>query len=468
MKRRILLICSVLTITLAGLPRPAMVCAQERAASPDWARAKDEVVRFLSDLIRIDTSNPPGNETAACAYIKSVLDQAGIASEIIELEPGRGNLVARLKGSGRKRPILLMAHTDVVGVEREKWTVDPFGGVVKDGHVWGRGALDTKGLLAINLEVFLLLHRLKVPLERDVIFLAEAGEEATTRVGIDFLVEKHWDKIACEFALNEGGSIRERGGRVEFIGIATTEKVSNRIRLVARGTSGHGSVPRLDNPVTHIAAAVAKIGSYQMPMRLNETTRAFFERLARVSPPEEAYLFTHLEDSAVEEKLRAEYIEYNSMLRTSLVPTIIKGGFRVNVIPGDAEAAIDIRALPDENIPAMLARLGELINDPLVEIIPPAAGRPAAPPSSIHSEMFLALERAQAKVFPGAVTLPTMLTGGTDSAQLRAKGVHAYGVGDLDLERIHGNDERMSVKNIGSFVELIYRAVADVAASKQP
>jgi acetylornithine deacetylase/succinyl-diaminopimelate desuccinylase-like protein len=476
MSRRMTLVCLLLLTSAACLQSGQASHSRARAGglrhnaqpAPDWARARDEAVQFLSDLIKIDTSNPPGNETEACAYLKSVLEREGIASQLIELEPGRGNLVARLRGNGRKRPILLMAHTDVVGVEREKWTVDPFGGVVKDGSVWGRGALDTKGLLAINLEIFLLLHRLKVPLDRDVIFLAEAGEEATPQVGINFLVEKHWDKIACEFALNEGGSIRERHGRVEFIGVATTEKVSNRIRLVARGTSGHGSVPRLDNPVTHIAAAVAKIGSYQMPMRLNETTRAFFERLAKISPPEEARLFMNLADPAVQEKLRASYIEYNSMLRTSLVPTVIKGGFRVNVIPGDAEASIDIRAVPGEDTPAMVARLRDLINDPLVEIIPPTAGRPAAPPSSIHSEMFLALERAQARVFPGAVTLPTMLTGGTDSAQLRAKGVHAYGVGDLDLERIHGNDERMSIKNIGSFVELIYRAVADVAASRQP
>jgi acetylornithine deacetylase/succinyl-diaminopimelate desuccinylase-like protein len=231
-------------------------------------------------------------------------------------------------------------------------------------------------------------------------------------------------------------------------------------------------MPRLDNVITHLGAAVGKVGSWQPPMRLNETTRTFFERLAKISPPDEARLYTHLTDPAVQEQLRATKIRYNSMLRTSVVPTIIHGGFRENVIPAEAEVTLDVRALPDENIDQLIETMRKLINDPEVQVERRTAGqqRPAAPPSSINSEMFHALERAQQKVFPGSVTLPVMQTGATDSAQLRAKGVQAYGIGipktEEDTRRVHGNDERIPVEAVGKFVEYLYAAVIDIAGSK--
>ena len=474
MRQRILRTMALVAV-LALFTASPRTRAFDKPAAPDFAAARDEVVKTLSGFVRIDTSNPPGNETKGAEYLKSILDRDGIASEVFEMEPGRGNIVARLKGSGKKRPILLMGHIDVVGVEREKWTVDPFGGLVKDGYLYGRGSSDDKAMASACLEVFLLLHRLKVPLDRDVIFLAEAGEEGTSTVGIDFMVQQHWDKIDCEYALNEGGMIYAPNGKVKYVGVATTEKVPRGFKLVARGTSGHGSVPRPDNAITHLAAAVARVGNWQAPMRLNETTRAFFSRLAKISPADEAYLYSHLEDPAnsgmIQEKIRTGNGTYNSMLRTSVVPTIIKGGFRSNVIPGDAEATLDVRAVPDEDIDALAETLRKLINDPAVEVVPPPArGRPATPPSKLETDMFRALESAQAKVFPGVLTLPLMLTGATDSAQLRAKGVQAYGLGSVagDRERasVHGNDERISVEGLGKFVEFIYWAVIDTAASK--
>jgi acetylornithine deacetylase/succinyl-diaminopimelate desuccinylase-like protein len=208
-------------------------------------------------------------------------------------------------------------------------------------------------------------------------------------------------------------------------------------------------------------------------MRLNETTKEYFSRLAKISSPEDAYLYTHLEDSAVQQKLAANHISQNSMLRTSIVPTIIKGGFRVNVIPAEADATLDVRALPDENVDEVMATLKKVINDPEIEIVrsDKTNDRPAGAPSSIHSDMFQALERAQAKLFPGAVTLPMMVTGATDSAQLRAKGVQAYGTGaptsDDDALRVHGNDERIRLEGEGKFLEYLYTAVVDVAASKK-
>ncbi|MSU42350.1 MAG: M20/M25/M40 family metallo-hydrolase [Pedosphaera sp.] len=444
------------------------------AAEPDFAAARAETVKMLAGFIGVDTSNPPGNETKGAEFLKAILDREGIASEILELEKGRGNLVARLKGNGKKRPLLLMGHIDVVGVEREKWTVPPFGGVIKDGYIYGRGAADDKGMTSACLEIFLLLHRLKVPLDRDVIFLAESGEEGTTHVGIDFLVAKHWEKIACEFALNEGGRIVEKNGKVHYVGVSTTEKAPRPILISAKGTSGHGSRPRPDNPVTHLAMAVAKVGNWQAPMRLNDTTRAYFARLATISPPEEAFLYRHLEDPAlsvmVQEKLRATQQAHNAMLRTTLVPTIMKAGFRINVIPGDALAQIDCRALPDEDMDQLAAALRKLINDPAIEVLPAVSGRPLAPPSRLDTEMFKALERAQQKIFPQALTIPMMLTGATDSAQLRAKGVQAYGIGsvmsDEDTARFHGNDERLNIDGLGRFLEYLWAAVTDIAATK--
>ena len=449
----------------------ALACPLLAQQAPDFAAARDEAVRNLAALVQIDTSNPPGEEIKAARHLKAILDREGIPSETFESAPGRANIVARLKGNGKKRPVLLMAHLDVVGVERSKWTTDPFGGEVKDGYLYGRGSVDDKGMVAANLEVFLLLHRLKVPLDRDVIFLAEAGEEGTSQFGIDYMAANHWDKIDSEFALNEGGELLQRDGKVVYVAIATTEKVPRGYRLVAHGTSGHGSMPRLDDPVTHIGGAVWKIGTWQAPMRLNDTTSEFFRKIAGISPPDQAYMFTHLDEPAVQQKLRETNILYNSMLRTSISPTIIKGGFRSNVIPAEAEATLDIRALPDEDMPAFVATMKKVIDDPLVDVVPVAENaRPAPPPSGLRTEMFQALEMAQKKVFPSAISLPAMPAWATDSAQLRDKGVQAYGImppiSEVERARVHGNDERVSVEGLGKFVEFIYTAVAAVAAGR--
>ena len=441
------------------------------AQEPDFDRARDEAVSLLQALVRIDTSSPPGNETEVVELVRSVLDGAGIDSTVLALDPTRANLVARLRGDGSKRPILLMAHTDVVGVDRDDWSVDPFGGIVRNGYLWGRGAVDDKGQLAAMVQVLLLLERHRVPLDRDVILLAEAGEEGTTEVGIDFVVERHFDAIDAEFALNEGGQMTASNGAVDVVSVATTEKVPWRgIRLVARGTAGHGSAPRLDNPIVRLAAAVAKVGSYQAPMRLNETTRAFLDRLAGVSPPDVAFRYRNLDNprwrETIRQTLRETDIGVSAMLQTTISPNVIRGGFRRNVIPAEAEAELDVRALPDEDLDAFLATLRELVDDPAVRVTPPTSMRPAAPPSRLDSEMFLALERVQRRMFPDAITLPTMLAAATDSAQLRAKGVQTYGIGMIRDERsgVHGTDERVSIEALGLFLEYLYRAVTEVAA----
>jgi acetylornithine deacetylase/succinyl-diaminopimelate desuccinylase-like protein len=441
-------------------------------ATPDFMQAQAEAVKHLGELVKIDTSNPPGNETRAAEYIKGVLAAEGIPAQIFESAPGRGNVVARLKGNGKKKPLLLMGHLDVVGVERDKWTVDPFSATIKDGYLYGRGSIDDKSMDAANLEVFLLLHRMKLPLDRDVILLAEAGEEGTTQFGIDFMVANHWDEIACEYALNEGGDIVEENGKVQYVAVSTTQKVPRGFSLVAHGTSGHGSAPRVDNAIAHLAAAVDKTSRWEAPMRLNETTRRFFQQMAKISAPEKAQLYAHVEDPAVQQKLHESEPSYYSMLRTSLVPTIIKGGFRSNVIPAEAEARFDVRALPDENMDALKSELARLINDPAITFVDAenVNQRPATPPSGLETDGFHALERAQQKVFPGVPTIPIMQVGATDSAQLRARGVQAYDIGTVmsanDLKRVHGNDERIQIAGFGKFVQFLYTATVEIAGAK--
>lgn len=442
----------------------------------DWKSLQPEIFQHYADLIRMDTSNPPGNESKAAEYLKAIFDREGIPAQIYAMDPGRGNVVARLEGNGRKKPLLVMGHLDVVGVQREKWTVDPFAALRKDGYVYGRGSIDDKDKVTSALMTVLLLKRMKVPLDRDVIFLGEAGEEGTSAAGIGFMVSKHWDEIACEYAITEGGMATARNGRVRTIEIATTEKVPRGIRLVAHGQAGHGSRPRLDNPVVHLAQAVAKIAANQPPMRLNDTTRTYFERLATISTPEEADRYNHLSDPARRPAIEAWFAQHElthySILRTSVVPTIIQGGFRSNVIPSEAEATIDIRALPDEDMPKFYAWLEELIHDPAVEIVPRGEGRPAGQPSRIDNEMFHSFEATQREMFPEAITLPAMLTGATDNAQLRAKGVEAYGFGPIVDEKdaaggggAHGDDERLLETSLYREVEFLWRSVVRVVAS---
>lgn len=432
--------------------------------------AQAEAVHFLADLVRIDTQDPPGDESKVAHYLAAVLKSEGIESEILEPVPGRGSIVARLKGSGRKKPLLIMGHEDVVPVDRAHWTVEPFAATERDGVLYGRGASDDKAMVAANLEVFLQLKRLKIPLDRDVIFLSEASEEMSSSAGMSTIVERYWDKIDCEFALNEGGGSLLENGKIKFFGVATAEKLPRGATLEATGSSGHGSVPRVDNAVVHLAAAVAKAGTWDTPARLNETTRAFFERLATISPPEEAAWYRNILDPKVQEELKHKKPQYYSMVRTSVVPTMLKAGYKSNVIPPTAEATLDIRALPDEDLPKFRGMLASVINDPQVKVVAEdsAHSMVPSPPSKLGTEMFAALERAQKEVSPDAITLPVMTTGATDSSFLRAKGVQAYGIGvpktDEESRGVHGNDERVETKQLGVFVRYLFAAVTGVAA----
>jgi acetylornithine deacetylase/succinyl-diaminopimelate desuccinylase-like protein len=466
-------------ILLAALSACPLLFAADKF-EVDWKQQEAEIFEHYSSLIKLDTSNPPGNETLAANYLKGVLEKAGIPAKVYEKEPGRGNVVARLKGNGTKKPLLLMGHLDVVGVQREKWTVDPFAAIRKDGFVYGRGSIDDKDKVTSALMVMLLLKRMNVPLDRDVIFLGEAGEEGSSGAGIGFMVQQHWPEIEAEYAITEGGTTGSRDGKVRYVQIGTTEKVPRGVKLISTGTSGHASRPRTDNPVLHLAQAVSNVASQQPPMRLNDTTRAYFERLATISSPEEADRYNHLTDPQRAPAIEAWLADHNpteySMLRTSIAPTIIKAGFRSNVVPSEAEATLDIRALPDEDMPKFYAYLDKLIHDPQVKVVPNGAGgggREPGKPSRFDTELFHSFEAATKTMFPGAITLPTMGTGATDNSQLRAKGVQAYGFGPILDEKdaagggAHADDEHLRESSLYKEVEFLWRSVAPVVASKQ-
>ena len=466
-----------LSMTLFLVWAGALVRAQE-PPRPDLGKLTEEATGWLAGLIRIDTTNPPGNELAAARYLAGILEREGITAEVIESAPGRGIVVARLRAGAVPDParaLLLLGHMDVVGVEREKWSVDPFGGVIKDGYLYGRGAIDDKGMTVANLAVMVALKRAGVRLSRDIIYLAEGDEEGGGEDGIEFAIAKHWDKIAAGFALNEGGRVMVKGGKVQYVGVQASEKIPVNVRVIATGPSGHGSMPRKDNSIVHLAGAVAKIGAYEAPVRPNTVTRRYFEQLAKIEDPEMARWMRAL-DTTERVEIAARRISeaspaWNSMLRNSIAPTILRGGIRENVVPSEASATLNIRMLPGESVEALVEELKKLVNDPQVRFEISPASRQPAPPSTIESDLFKTIERISPLVFPGAVVLPYMSTGATDSAQLRLHNVQAYGLlpfpmTEEDDRRMHADDERIPLSAFGRGIGYLYRVVEEFARAK--
>lgn len=447
------------------------------AAAPNWSAADEETLRHFQTIVRMDTSDPPGGEKPVADYLKSVLEKEGIEVQLFSKDPNRPNVVARLRGNGSKKPLLLMAHTDTVNVDPTKWKHGPFSAHREDGYIYGRGTVDDKDNVVAKLMVMLQLKRSGVQLDRDVIFLAEAGEEGNVQYGIEFMVNEHWSAIDAEFCLAEGGSMVRSKGQVQYGSVQTTEKIPNRVKLIARGVAGHGSVPLRSNAVVHLAQAIAKVAEWQTPMRLNETTRAFFERLASISEPEAAARYRAVlagdENNAAQEYFAVNEPRLHSTLRTSISPNMITGGSRVNVIPSEVEATLDIRSLPDEQMPRFLEQMRAVINDPAVEVVV-ASGhtRPGAAPSPLNSDAFKAVEAAIQRHY-GVITIPTMSTGATDMAFLRSKGVPSFGIGPgIDIEDgpkgfgAHSDQERIIEAELYKFVRFTFDVVVDLAASK--
>jgi acetylornithine deacetylase/succinyl-diaminopimelate desuccinylase-like protein len=462
----------ITTLALAfGAGRPA---AQTR---PDAAFETETLAHFQA-LVQLDTSSPPGNEIRAVEYLKNVLDKEGIPYQVFAKDPQRPNLVVRLKGSGKKRPLLVMGHTDVVTVDPKKWSHAPFGADRDGGYVYGRGTVDDKDNLVASLMLVLRLKRANTPLDRDVIFLAESGEEGAPEVGAQFMIDNHLDAINAEYCLAEGGGVVRTGGKVTRANVGTTEKEPRPIEIIARGPAGHGSVPSRNNAVTRLSAAVGKVAEWVPPLRVNETTGTYFRKLASMSPPDLAARYRDVlnPDPKVHQPA-AEWLLDNepqhwSMLHTSLVPTIVGGGYRYNVIPSETKATIDVRLHPDEDQNTFLDTVRKVINDPNIEVRWARDRYRPAGTSSLTTEAYTVIEQ-QTKAHYGAEVLPTMSTGASDMAQIRSKGINCYGIGPaLDTEDgpkgfgAHSDQERILETELHRFVQLQIDVVMALAAAR--
>jgi acetylornithine deacetylase/succinyl-diaminopimelate desuccinylase-like protein len=469
-----------------SMPLAPPAASAAPAAAHDLSQLESDALGWLQDLLRINTVNPPGNELVAAKYIAAVLDKEGIHSEIFESAPGRGFIVARLASTALPDPsraLLLMGHLDVVGVDKSKWTADPFSAVIKNNYLYGRGAIDDKSMTVANLAVLVELKRSGARLNRDVIFLAEGDEENGGEFGMQFAAEKHWDKIACGYAINEGGSVVGASGaaanaanaKIQYVGIQVNEKVAVNVDVIAKGTSGHASVPRKDNPVTHLAAAIAKIGVFETPVQFNSVTRAYFEGLAPIQDEETGKWMRAL-DTSERGDHAARYISdanpvWNSLLRDTISPTMLQAGIRQNVIPAEARAVLNIRLLPGDVVSPLLARLQTLVNDPAIRFeVQPNAGE-TAPSSSVTSGLYNIIAQDAKQQFPGAIVVPEMSTGATDSVPLRLRSVQAYGLlpfplDPSDLARMHADDERIPVDSFRKGIDFLYSVVSDFALAK--
>ncbi|WP_338700039.1 M20/M25/M40 family metallo-hydrolase [Bradyrhizobium sp. 26S5] len=480
-KTRLTALALAVVLTCAGAGRALAQSQGERT------------VALLKKLISFDTSNGPGDTRALAEYLKSQFTPLGAEVDIFVAPNGKAaHFVARLRGDGSRKPVLLAAHADVVPVEREKWTVEPFAGVEKDGFIYGRGAMDFKGGLAVFARAVMRLAEEKTPLSRDVIFLAEADEEQGQYSTV-WLAKNHWDKIDAEFALNEGGYVLQaRDGTVRQINVTTAEKSSVTFALKATGPSGHSSRPFPAGAMANdrLIAALAKLAVHDPLVKLVPATQAYFKALLPISSEQTAADIRQLlaakdqgELDAAGKKLVADNpkdsLLLHALLRDTMVITMIDAGIKPNVIPGDAKAVVNTRLLPGTTTDQMVEEIKRVIRDPGIEVSIVTAltqqdardaylMRSRIPASPVDTELYAALERNAKLTWKDAVLVPTMFEAGTDATAWRERGVPVYGIYPYPLDddilgRMHGNDERIGVEAVKQGSEWIYNTLRDVA-----
>src|SRR6266568_949148 len=456
------------------LETPARVALMTAPGDAEWKVLGDEATALLSQYLRINTTNPPGNEIAAARWLADVLRRDGIEARIFEPAPGKANLYARLAGDASARPLILLNHMDVVLASREYWTVDPFSGLIKDGYVWGRGALDMKGEAIAQLMTMLILKRAHVSLKRDIIFLATADEEIGAGVGAAWIIDHQADLVKnAEVLLNEGGLTRADGrGGVEFYGIGTTVKSPFWLDLTARGTAGHGSRPTPDNPVHRLIRALNRIAEWRTPLTLTPAVERSFRDLATIERDSTVRRWfsdirTALRDSVAVRTITAD-LTYNALLRNTISITGLRGSDKTNVIPPVATAAIDVRLLPGQDPAAFLAELVRVVSDTAVSITPLGPSWPATE-SPTDTELFQAIVAAARARDPKALVTTPPLTGFTDSHYFRRLGIVSYGLSPFPLNEaesrgVHGNDERVSLEDLNFGVRFMYDVVSRAVA----
>jgi acetylornithine deacetylase/succinyl-diaminopimelate desuccinylase-like protein len=430
-----------------------------RAQSRDYAGLRDETARMLSQYLQINTSNPPGNELATAQWLKNVLAKEGIDGQILdtaELGHGRGNFYARLRGTGQGKAIALVHHMDVVPVSRQYWSVDPFAGLIKDGYVWGRGALDMKGLGIMQLMALIALKRSGMPLKRDIVFIGNADEESDG-LGSRTFVERHQDLLAdVEYLITEGGDLRVEKGKPRWFGLGVGEKQVYWQKLVVKGKSSHGSVPTPDNPVPHLARILASIAAWETPVRLTPAVDRFFKAQAQAESGQHRIWLADAAAALRTRRGRAWLLsepERNALLRNTISPTVLVGSNKTNTIPAEASAELDIRLLPDQDTVTFRRDLFRVIGDSGVtlSLIGDIPRRFSAP---LDTELARAIEATGKRLLPGVPFATAVGVGASDRPYYASAGIICYGIDPylVELEEvrreIHGNDERISLENI--------------------
>ena len=433
----------------------------------DWKKFGDESVQILSDYLKINTTNPPGNELEGARFLQRILEREGFEVQILDediLGRNRANIYARLKGNGSKKAIALVHHIDVVPADPRYWTVDPFSGAVQDGFVWGRGALDMRGQGIAQLMALVALKRTGVPLTRDIVFIGNADEELGSTGAVVF-VEKHPDLLKdVEYLMTEGGENRFENGKLAYHGVGVAEKRTFWQSITVKGTPSHGSRPTKQNPVPRLVRALDRIARHETPMHVTPGVAKFFRDISRDYPqPQRAWL-ADVTRALNNPRARAwilSDITWNAYLRNTISLTVLNGSNKTNVIPAEATAQIDIRLLPDQDTTTMLATLRRIVADTAVHfrtILDPKT--PLESP--IETDLFRAIERASRERDPGALVTTPMLTGATDRPTYRKLGITTYGFDPFKVERsdnqrgVHGNNERLSVENVHFGVRYLY------------
>lgn len=428
----------------------------------NWEAIGREAVQLLSAYLKIDTTNPPGNEQRATAFIGRILDEEGVSYKIFESGPGRSNIYARLAGDGSERPIILLSHSDVVPVDREYWSVDPFRGVIKDGYIWGRGALDMKNLGIAELVAFLVFHRHHVPLKRDLILLNTADEEAGGRMGSGWFTAHHPELVAdAEFLINESGKGRMENGTALY-SVDITEKTPCWLKLRAAGEPGHGSRPKPHSSVNRLVRALGRILEYTPPLKVTPAVETYFKGIAHLQKGARREHFSNIRTAVKDPAFLSEISlssQYSAVLRNTISITMMQGSSKINIIPQNATAELDCRLLPGEKPGRFIRELRRVIEDDGIEIEPILTfGNNASP---FDSPFVDAIRTVVSRHHPRVYVVPNILSGFTDSHFFRDLGVHCYGFSpfilpDEDLRGIHGNDERISVDNMQRGPKILY------------
>jgi len=438
----------------------------------------DELHDVYRELIEIDTTHSTGSTTAAAQAVANRLLAAGMPAADVQVlippgKPTKGNLVARLRGTGARRPLLLLAHLDVVEARKEDWTTDPFKLVEKDGYYYGRGTTDDKAMVAIWTEIFVHLASAKARPDRDLILALTADEESGPDNGVAWLIATHKDLISAEYALNEGAGGQIKDGKYTANGVQLSEKVYANFQLEVTNPGGHSSRPTKDNAITRLAAGLVKLGAYDFPARLDDTTRAMLAALGKIPGMKDARDLTAAAakgDPAVLARLSKNSF-YNALLRTTCVATTVTAGHAENALPQRAQANVNCRILPGEAPAEVEKTLVRVLADPAIKVAP-VGQIDASAPSPLLPELMGAVTDLTAAMWPGIVVLPSMSTGATDGRYLRAAGIPCYGVSgifsDVDDPRAHGKDERLGTKQLDEGAIFLQRLVARLAGLPTP